>query len=208
MAILIETMPAPRAFKGEDATASMMINDTVAVTNRGIYVPEPLFSRGLGDAPVLGGFMDVSLDLIAILAVLFAGIFVSKLIKKRAHAIQQRTGVRPKTWHLSLAVIVIPTAILLWFLGFHLGYPELKGFNFQGGTYMRNSLIALWLALTLYTSAFIAEIVRAGILAVSKGQSEAAAALGIKPSKNHEPCDFATSDAHYRATADLAIPET
>jgi general L-amino acid transport system permease protein len=46
---------------------------------------------------------------------------------------------------------------------------------------MRNSLIALWLALSLYTAAFIAEIVRAGILAISKGQTEAAAALGIRP---------------------------
>ena len=68
-------------------------------------------------------------------------------------------------------------------LGFYLGYPELKGFNFKGGTYMRNSLIALWLALSLYTAAFIAENVRAGIQAVSKGQSEAAFALGISPSR-------------------------
>ncbi|MBB05139.1 MAG: amino acid ABC transporter permease, partial [Pseudooceanicola sp.] len=57
----------------------------------------------------------------------------------------------------------------------------LKGFNFQGGTYLRNSLIALWLALSLYTAAFIAEIVRAGILAISQGQTEAAAALGLRP---------------------------
>ena len=68
-------------------------------------------------------------------------------------------------------------------LGFHLGYPELKGFNFKGGTYMRNSLIALWLALSLYTAAFIAENVRAGILAIAKGQSEAAGALGLRPNR-------------------------
>ncbi len=53
--------------------------------------------------------------------------------------------------------------------------------KFEGGTHMRNSLIALWLALSLYTAAFIAEIVRAGILAISKGQSEAAGALGLRP---------------------------
>ncbi|RMD49318.1 MAG: ABC transporter permease subunit, partial [Alphaproteobacteria bacterium] len=69
-----------------------------------------------------------------------------------------------------------------WWLGFHLGYPELKGFNFKGGIHLRNSLIALWLALSLYTAAFIAEIVRAGILSVSKGQTEAAYALGLRPS--------------------------
>jgi general L-amino acid transport system permease protein len=64
-----------------------------------------------------------------------------------------------------------------------LEYPVLKGFNFTGGYYMRNSLIALWLALSLYTAAFIAEAVRAGIQAVSHGQTEAAYALGIRPGR-------------------------
>jgi general L-amino acid transport system permease protein len=68
-------------------------------------------------------------------------------------------------------------------LGFHLGMPELKGFNFAGGTYMRNSFFAMWLALTLYTGAFIAETVRGGILAISRGQSEAAFALGLRPGR-------------------------
>ncbi len=76
-----------------------------------------------------------------------------------------------------------PVIALLFALGFHLGYPALKGFNFAGGTHMRNSLIALWLALSLYTAAFIAEIVRAGIMAISKGQSEAAFALGLRPNR-------------------------
>ncbi|WP_099826589.1 amino acid ABC transporter permease [Oceaniglobus indicus] len=61
--------------------------------------------------------------------------------------------------------------------------PVLGGFNFEGGVQVRNSLLALWLALALYTGAFIAEIVRAGILAVSKGQSEAAFALGMRPNR-------------------------
>ena len=62
-------------------------------------------------------------------------------------------------------------------------YPELQGFNFQGGIQMQRPLIALWLALSIYTGAFIAENVRAGILAVSKGQTEAAAALGLRPGR-------------------------
>jgi len=66
-------------------------------------------------------------------------------------------------------------------MGAHFDIPALTGFNFSGGTHLRNSLIALWLALSLYTGAFIAEIVRGGILAISKGQTEAAFALGLRP---------------------------
>jgi general L-amino acid transport system permease protein len=178
MAIMIETLPAPRAFRGDNATASMMLNDTVAITNRGVYIPEALFSRGLGDVNFFG-FFNISLDLAALVIVLAASIFVAKKISKKANETQAATGVRPRTWHLRLAVIALPVIILLLALGFHLGYPALKGFNFQGGTHMRNSLIALWFALSLYTAAFIAEIVRSGIMAVSKGQSEAAGALGL-----------------------------
>lgn len=183
MAVMIETFPQPRDFRGEDAIASMKVFDTVAITNRGLYVPEPLFSRGLGDVPVAGGSFEISLDLLAFLFVLGASIYASGRIKKRADRIQEATGLRPKTWHVRLGTVVIPTFVLLVVLGFHLGYPELQGFNFQGGTYMRNSLIALWLALSLYTAAFIAENVRAGIQAISKGQTEAAAALGLRPKK-------------------------
>ena len=64
-----------------------------------------------------------------------------------------------------------------------LSYPELGGFNFKGGIQISNPLVALWIALSLYTGAFIAEIVRAGIMAVSNGQSEAAFALGMQPNR-------------------------
>ncbi len=177
------TLPTPIEFRGENATASMILSDSVAITNRGIYIPEPLFSRGLGDAPVFWNSFEISLDLMAIMAVLIAGLMVSKLIAGRAGQIQNSTGVRPATWHVRLAIVVIPTVTVLWILGFYLGYPELKGFNFQGGIHLRSSLIALWLSLSLYTGAFIAEIVRAGIMAISKGQTEAAEALGVRPRK-------------------------
>ncbi|MDK3018703.1 amino acid ABC transporter permease [Pseudodonghicola flavimaris] len=186
MAILIETLPAPRAFRGADAEASMLLGDSVALTNRGVYIPEPLFSRGLGDLHFLGESslrFNVSLDLVAVLIVLAVGFWVSHIIKKRADRLQEETGVRPATWYLRLGVVLVPLLILLAILGFHLGYPELKGFNFSGGTHLRNSLIALWLALSLYTAAFIAEIVRAGIMAISKGQTEAASALGLRPNR-------------------------
>lgn len=186
MAIMIETLPAPKAFRGDNATASMMLNDSVAVTNRGVYVPEPLFSRGLGDVHLFGESsirFDVSLDLIAILIVLAGCVWASNRVKRGADKIQDSTGARPTTWYLRLGLFVVPLGILLAILGFHFGYPELKGFNFKGGTHFRNSLIALWLALSLYTAAFIAEIVRAGILAISTGQTEAAEALGIRSGK-------------------------
>ncbi|TCO71529.1 amino acid ABC transporter permease [Rhodovulum euryhalinum] len=182
MAILIESLPAPRDFRGEDAPAAMLFGDSVALTNRGFYVPEPLFARTLGDLPVFGAF-DISLDFLAILAVLGAGLFASGLIRTRADRIQNATGIRPTTWYLRLGVVLLPLIALLVALGFHLGYPELRGFNFQGGIHMRNSLIALWLALSFYTAAFIAEAVRGGILAISKGQTEAAAALGLRPGR-------------------------
>ena len=164
----------------------MELFDSVALTNRGVYVPEPLFSNGIGDVALFGQSslrFSVSLDLFLIIAVLIASFTVSAWIKRRANRIQDATGDRPTTWYLRLGVIILPIAFVLWVLGFHLGYPELKGFNFKGGTHLRNSLIALWLALSLYTAAFIAEIVRGGILAISRGQTEAAASLGLRPNR-------------------------
>jgi len=186
MAILIETLPAPRAFRGEIPEATMNVFDSVAVTNRGIYVPEPLFHNSLGNVHLFGDAalrFDVSLDLVAFLIVLGASLFASTKVRLWADKTQEATGLRPTTWHMRSAVVLLPSSLLLLALGFHLGYPSLQGFNFQDGTHMRNSLIALWLALSLYTAAFIAEIVRAGILAISKGQTEAASALGLRPNR-------------------------
>ena len=179
MAILIETLPSPRDFRGDEPAAAMALGDSVAVTNRGIYIPEVLFTGDLGDVSV--GFFDFSINWLILLSVLAAGIWASGRVKRRADAIQEATGDRPTTWYLRLGLIFAPFLILLWVFGAHLGYPELSGFNFSGGIHLRNSLLALWLALSLYTAAFIAEIVRSGILAISKGQTEAAASLGLRP---------------------------
>ena len=179
MALLISSLPKISDFRGENSTASMLLWDSVVITNRGTYIPEPLFSRGLGDVSVFGAF-GISLELIALIIVIVAGLYSSNKLKLRADRIQQDTGNRPTVWYWRIALVVLPSVILLYVLGFHLGYPELKGFNFKGGTYLRNSLIALWLALSCYTAAFIAEIVRAGIMAVLKGQTEAAYSLGLR----------------------------
>ena len=180
-AIMSESMPSPRDFRGADATASMMLNDSVAVTNRGIYVPEPLFTNSLGNIDI--GIFLISIDLLAVLAAVYVGIYINRAVLRRATRIQHETGVRPTTWWQSVLLIAGIPLVLLALLGFHLGYPEMKGFNFSGGIHLRNSLIAMWIALTLYTGAFIAEIVRAGILAISRGQSEASFALGMQPGR-------------------------
>ncbi len=181
MAVLTELLPSPREFRGEDATASMILNDTTAITNRGVYVPMPQFSRGVDQA--VDHSLDLNLNAVLILFVLAASIYISHQIKLRADRIQRKTGLRPTIWYWQFGIIVLPLLILLYALGFHLGYPELKGFNFDGGLRFRNSMVALWLALSLYTAAFIGEIVRGGIMAISKGQSEAAEALGLRPAR-------------------------
>ncbi len=166
MAIFIEVFPQPRDFRGEDAVASMSLFDSVALTNRGIYIPAPTWFAGSG----------------AVIAVFLASIvgmiFFSKWARKR----QEQTGQILPTFWIKLAIFFVPAILAYYILGKPIGleYPELKGFNFKGGFYMRNSLIALWFALSLYTAAFIAETVRSGIQAVAKGQSEAAAALGLR----------------------------
>lgn len=187
LAIFTEVTPQPRDFRltdemiaaGEEPKASMILFDSVAVTNRGTYVPEPLFSRSLGNIDV--GIFLISIDLLVFLASVIGGFLAYRAIGTHATKVQEATGVRPKTLWKSLLATVVPPVAVLWALGFHLGYPELKGFNFTGGINISNALMALWLGLTLYTAAFIAEIVRAGIMAISKGQTEAAYALGLRP---------------------------
>jgi general L-amino acid transport system permease protein len=80
---------------------------------------------------------------------------------------------------LMVTVASFGVAALLAGVPFSLDVPALKGFNFRGGITVIPEFVALLLALSLYTAAFIAEIVRAGIQSVSKGQREAAAALGL-----------------------------
>jgi general L-amino acid transport system permease protein len=179
-ALIDVNLPQPSQFRGENATASMLLGGSVALTNRGAYVPEPLFSRSLGTLDV-GGLFGISLDLLALLAALGVGLFASGRLGAWARARQEATGDLPPVFGARVALVLLPVLAVLLLLGFHLGYPELKGFNFAGGIHLRGSLIALWFALSFYTGAFIAENVRAGILSVSRGQTEAASALGLRP---------------------------
>ena len=188
-AIFTEVTPSPRDFKvtdemiaqGEAPAASMLLMDSVAITNRGTFIPSALYSRSLGEFHI--GFLPISLNTLAVLAAFVIGVLVFRAIGRRATAIQESTGVRPVVWWQRLLALFGPLLAVLIGLGFHLEYPTLGGFNFTGGILIGNSLMALWLGLTLYTAAFIGEIVRAGIAAISKGQTEAAHALGLRPGR-------------------------
>ncbi|MEO0774707.1 MAG: ABC transporter permease subunit [Pseudomonadota bacterium] len=180
--IMINALPGPREFRGDTPTASMSAFDTVAVTNRGIYAPAPQFTNSFGsteETPVT----STGLDWLLILAALTLSIIAIRQVGTWATAKQEATGERPTTRWINLAIFIVPLGIVLWFLGLTWNVPELRGFNFQGGMQLRGSLIALWFALAIYTGAFIAENVRAGILAISKGQTEAAASLGLRPNR-------------------------
>lgn len=188
-AILSESLPQPRDFRGEEPAASMSLFDSVAITGRGTYIPRVGFSNSMsgneaiapqeGLTPVASG----GVDWLIIIATLIGSVIAVRILKGRADRIQEATGDRPKTLWKQLAWLIIPMGLVLFFLGANIVQPYLKGFNFTEGTFMRNSLIALWLALSLYTGAFIAEVVRSGIMAVSKGQTEAASALGLRPNR-------------------------
>lgn len=166
--LMTAVLPAPNKFRGDNATSSMLF-DAFAFTNRGIYIPAPVW--GPGSMIVVATFV---LSIIA--AIIYRRYAVSLLF---------RTGkLLPMGWP-TVAILLVPTIVMFFIMGspIALEYPELKGFNFRGGLQIGAPLIALWLALSVYTGAFIAENVRAGIQAISKGQTEAASSLGLRPKR-------------------------
>ena len=163
--IFVALLPQPRAFRGENPEATMLF-DAFAFTGRGVYIPKPVLYEG--------GSIVLATFILSLIAIFFYRRYARK-------ALFEHGMVVPIFWP-SLAILFVPTLAIFFLLGNPIGleYPELKGFNFKGGIWARGSLISLWLALSIYTGAFIAEIVRAGIQSVGKGQSEAAGALGLR----------------------------
>ncbi|WP_323763693.1 ABC transporter permease subunit [Marinovum sp.] len=168
MAVFVAVLPQPRDFRGDDAEASMLW-DAFAFTGRGFYLPAPVFEPG--------AWLVVATFAASLVAIVFYRRYTTKKLYDEGVLL-------PRGWP-SAALFFVPTLLMFFLLGrpISLEYPSLQGFNFQDGIYMRNSLLSLWFALSIYTAAFIAENVRAGILAVSKGQTEAAASLGLRPNR-------------------------
>ncbi len=139
--------------------------DLLFLSNRGLYIPAPQLGEGL----------------LAFLAAMIVAIAISIGLYRYNTLRQIKTGQLRRTWPAALALIIgLPfLAHVLFGAALHWDVPELRGFNFRGGMALIPELAALTLALSVYTSAFIAEIIRAGIQAVPYGQHEAARSLGL-----------------------------
>jgi general L-amino acid transport system permease protein len=147
---------------------SLGFADMFFLNNRGLYVPAPV--------PGEGFMMVVVMAVIGIVAAYAVAVWAAKR--------QMATGERfPALW-VGLALVLGLPLVTFVALGAPLSfdYPALKGFNFQGGTDVPRAFCALLFALVLYHTVFMAEAVRAGILSVSHGQTEASYSLGLKPS--------------------------
>ncbi|MRS89995.1 ABC transporter permease subunit [Enterobacteriaceae bacterium RIT714] len=154
---VLRNLPGPR--QAVDAF------DLFFLSNRGLYIPSPQAGEGM-------------YAFIAAIIIAFA-IAVGLFRYNRAHQI--KTGQIRRTWpFVTILIIGLPLAAQ-WIFGaaLHWDIPQLRGFNFRGGMVLIPELAALTLALSIYTSAFIAEIIRSGIQAVPYGQHEAARSLGL-----------------------------
>ena len=155
---VLGTLPGPRQ--------SISLLGEIFLNNRGIILPAPVAGEGAG----------------AVIAVFALGVIATIALRLWAKRRQIRTGRQFPLFWSSLALVVGPPLVALVAMGFPIGFerPELRGFNFVGGVRLLPEFVALLLALTTYTAAFIAEVVRAGVLAVPRGQTEAALALGLR----------------------------
>jgi len=155
---VLGTLPGPRQ--------SISLFGEIFLNNRGVIVPAPVAGKGAG----------------AVIAVFAVSVIAIVALKLWARRLQVRTGRHVPLLWISLALLVVPSLVALIVTGFPIGFerPELRGFNFVGGIRLLPEFVALVVALTTYTAAFIAEVVRAGLLAVPRGQSEAAFALGLR----------------------------
>ena len=152
------------AFPGPKQAISALWG-SLFLSNRGLYFPVPMadpIHKWMGVALVVG---------------IVGAVMLHRWAKKR----QEATG-QPFPSIMAGLGVALGLPLLVWLAAgapSAMSWPALKGFNFEGGTVIQPEFTALLVGLVLYTSAFVAEIVRSGILALHKGQSEAAAAIGL-----------------------------
>ncbi|KIX11105.1 amino acid ABC transporter permease [Dethiosulfatarculus sandiegensis] len=160
-AIFYQSLPGPRQ--------ALNPTDGVFLCNRGLMLPLP----------------ESNPAFFYMLIAMLLGLLTTILVQRWAKARQDATGKPFPVFSVGNA-LVWGLPLLVW-LGFGapmtLDMPHLKGFNFRGGITISPEFISLLIGLVMYTGAFIAEVVRAGIEAVNKGQIEAAKALGLKKGK-------------------------
>jgi len=155
---LLQALPGPRS--------ALRIGDAVFLSNRGIELPALVWDPTHSWA----------------VFTLLLGAAVSFGVAKRANRQQAETGRRPQTWPMTLVLLLVAPLAIWYALGapFSIEWPVLRGFNFVGGNKISPEYGALLIGLVIYTSGFVAEIVRSGIQSVPRGQWEAAGALGLR----------------------------
>lgn len=146
---------------------AVSIGETVFLSNRGLQVPSPILGAGFSAIPIAFG--------VAVVAVW--------IVRRWARKRQEATGQQFPVFFTALGLIIGLPLLAAIVTGFPVSFeiPEKKGFNFVGGFSVTPEFAGLLFALSVYHAAFIAEIVRAGIQAVSHGQTEASSALGLRP---------------------------
>jgi len=149
-----------------EARQSFSIGGGVLLNNRGLFLPQPIFGAGV--------------DLVAI--ALVVGAAAAFAWGRLARARREQTGKALPILAPSLVVLIGLPVLTFLIAGadVKLIYPELGRFNVRGGIEILPEFVALLFGLVVYTAAFIAEVVRAGLLSVPRGQSEAASALGLQ----------------------------
>jgi len=154
---VLRNLPGPRQ--------ALNAFDLAFVSNRGLYIPWPEYAPGTWPF------------LIALLLAVAASLALSRYNKMY----QLKTGMLRRTWPAAAAMLILFPLVTVMFTGspMHWDVPELRGFNFRGGFVLIPELAALTVALSIYTSSFIAEVIRSGIQSVPHGQSEAARSLGL-----------------------------
>jgi len=154
---VLGSLPSPRQ--------SISLSGIIFLNNRGIVVPTPIPRPGLT----------------ALIIALLVAVVASLALRSYARRQLFQTGRVIRIWpYVAGMLIALPLIATLVFgapVGFEI--PQLRGFNFSGGSRIIPEFVALTLALSTYTGAFIAEVVRAGILSVHKGQMEAGSSLGL-----------------------------